>query len=90
VLDLVLEDVLRRSKGPVRLVFLGHPSGHLRVKVLCWHPKEEVGWPSGADRPDAKGRAGFLPQARLVVESMGGRMETRDEQGELELLLPRR
>jgi signal transduction histidine kinase len=90
VLDLVLADVLRRSKGPVRLVFVGDPSGHLRVRVRCWHPKQEAGWPSGADRPDAKGRAGFLPQAKLVVEAMGGRMETHEDRGELELLLPRR
>lgn len=90
VLDLVLADVLRRSRGPVRLVFLGHPSGHLRVKVLCWSPKSEQGWPSGAEDPDARGRAGYLPQARRVVESLGGRMEAHEDRGELELLLPRR
>jgi hypothetical protein len=93
VLDLVLADVLARTRGPVRLVFEGDPGGHLRVKVAAHAALNHPGWPSSPPSPFAPdvGRvATSLMPARRLVEAIGGRLEGRPERGELDLLLPRR
>lgn len=79
VLDLLRTDVLRRSTGPVRLVFEADADGHLTIRVAAAEPRR-------ADGPSA-GVA--LTQARAVVTALGGRISGEDPQS-LTVLLPRR
>lgn len=92
VLDLVLADVLRHSRGSVRLVFDGDTGDHLRVKIVCEAAKHRPWWPAmeDPDAPDVNGSTGPLVQAGRVIEAVGGRLQRHPERGELELLLPRR
>lgn len=93
VMDLVLADVMARTRGPVRLVFDGGPGGHLRVKVVAQSPDAENVWPASAPspfNPEAGNVAGALLPARRLVEAIGGRLEGHPDRSELDLLLPRR
>lgn len=80
VTDLLLADVVRRSGGAVRLVFHGEEAGQLRVRVEA----EERSADSDEDAVDR------IPQARSVVESLGGRVLGDHPADGLEILLPRR
>ena len=74
LLDLVLADV-RQGRGPARLVFVGE-GGHVRVRL-------PPGTVPGPGRRDGVGAAAVL------AGSQGGRVTDADN-GEVELLLPRR
>ena len=79
VLDLLLADVLRRGRGPVRLVFEADDEGHLTIRVPA--PRRQGDRrraPTGA-HPGARGR--HRPRA-------AGSPATRPEK--LGILLPRR
>ncbi len=80
VTDLLLADVVRRSTGPVRLVFHGEEAGQLRIRVEA----EEHAPAEGEDTVDRIG------QARAVVESFGGRVLGEHPAEGIEVLLPRR
>jgi signal transduction histidine kinase len=74
LLDLVLSDV-RRGSGPARLVFIGE-GGHVRVRL----PPGTVPGPGRREGVDA---------AAVLAGSQGGRVTDADD-GEIEVLLPRR
>ncbi|WP_432477229.1 histidine kinase dimerization/phospho-acceptor domain-containing protein [Nocardioides sp. GXQ0305] len=74
LLDLVLDDV-RRGSGPARLVFVGE-GGHVRVRLA---PGTVPG----------RGRRDGVDAAAVLAGSQGGRVTGADD-GEVELLLPRR
>ncbi len=78
VLDLLLTDVVRHGGGDVRLVFEGATTS-IRVGVTCLHSSEE-----------SPGEVELLSQARLVVETLGGRFETVENGHRMTVLLPRR
>ncbi len=82
VTDLLLADVVRRSSGPVRLVFHGEEAGHLRIHVECEAALPEQ--PADGERFDR------IAEVRSVTEALGGRV-TGDHPGTgLDVLLPRR
>ncbi len=74
LLDLVLDDV-RRGSGPARLVFVGE-GGHVRVTL-------PAGTVPGVGKRDG------VDAAAVLAGSQGGRVTDADD-GEVELLLPRR
>ncbi|MBZ5737530.1 sensor histidine kinase [Nocardioides mangrovi] len=80
VTDLLLADVVRRSAGPVRLVFRGEPGGHLRVHVQA-EEHAEAGDSPQLDR---------VSQVRGVVEALGGRVQGEHPAEGIDVLLPRR
>ena len=81
VTDLLLADVVRRSTGPVRLVFQGEEAGQLRIRV------EVEGRAAQQDGSETLDR---IAQARSVVESFGGRVNGEHPADGIEVLLPRR
>lgn len=79
VLDILLTDVIRRGRGPVRMRFLADEEGHLWITVSsAGEPRTDV----GDDRAVAK--------ARAVVTALGGRLEGVHPGDELTILLPHR
>jgi signal transduction histidine kinase len=80
VTDLLLADVVRRTTGPVRLVFHGEEGGQLRIRVEVEGRAAETG-DETIDR---------IGQARSVVESLGGRVNGEHPADGIEVLLPRR
>jgi signal transduction histidine kinase len=78
ILDLLLLEVLRRSRGEVRVEFEASADEHLRIMVA---------WASQAQR---KGRDdnSALMRARAVAMALGGRLE--DDEDWLLVRLPRR
>jgi signal transduction histidine kinase len=80
VLDILLTDVVRRSRGAVRLVFHADDEGHLTIKVSS----------SGEGRTDP-GDDRTLAKARAVVTALGGRLKgTHPGDDGLTIWLPRR
>ena len=79
VLDTLLVDVIRRSRGAVRLSFDADAEGHLRIAVKA---AAEGRSEPGDDRTVAK--------ARAVVTALGGRLEGEHPGDGLTILLPRR
>lgn len=80
--DLLLLEVLRRSRGDVRLVHEATEGGALRMRVVV---REAVPARGGARAPDV-----VLDRVRAVVTALGGRLQGADFDGGLEILLPRR
>lgn len=78
--DLLLADVVRRSSGPVRLVFFGEEAGQLRIRVEAEGRADEHHGET-VDR---------IAQARSVVEALGGRVTGDHPADGIEVLLPRR
>lgn len=76
LLDLVLTEIVARSRGAVRLVLLGEPGGHLRITVT-------------AERSTV-GTADAFGPARSVCAALGGRWTGSEPMDGLEILLPRR
>ncbi|MBJ7355926.1 HAMP domain-containing protein [Nocardioides sp.] len=80
VLDILLTDVLRRSRGAVRLTFHADDEGHLTINVTS---TGETRTGPGDDRALAK--------ARAVVTALGGRLKgTHPGDEGLTVWLPRR
>jgi hypothetical protein len=79
VTDLLLADVVRRSSGPVRLVFHGESAGHLRVHVEA---EDAVG--GDEEHLDR------ISQVRGVVEALGGGLTGDHPSDGVDVLLPRR
>lgn len=80
VLDILLTDVLRRSRGAVRLTFHADDEGHLTIGVTS----------SGESRTDP-GDERALAKARAVVIALGGRLKgTHPGDDGLTVWLPRR
>ena len=80
VLDILLTDVIRRSRGAVRLTFDADQEGHLTIVVTS---SAEARTDPGDDRALAK--------ARAVVSALGGRLEgTHPGDEGLTIWLPRR
>jgi signal transduction histidine kinase len=80
VLDILLTDVVRRSRGAVRLTFHADEAGHLTIGVTS----------SGEARTDP-GDDRALAKARAVVTALGGRLKgTHPGDDGLTVLLPRR
>jgi hypothetical protein len=80
--DLLLEDVVRRGTGAVRIVFDADDQGHLRVSV---HSAGRA--PAAASGDDTVDRMG---QIRAVVEAFGGRVTGEHPADGITVLLPRR
>jgi signal transduction histidine kinase len=76
-LDLVLEHVVRRRSGGVRLVFDGQPAT-VRVDVICADAGAEV-------PPDE-----LPPATQAVLTALGGRIEAPGDGSVLRVLMPRR
>lgn len=83
ILDLVLSDVVRGGKGPVRISFVGEHD-HLRIRM----PAGVVANGSRRKR-DVEPGAG-ISEARQVAEAQGGRVTGDGRSQDLEILLPRR
>lgn len=80
VLDILLTDVLRRTRGAVRLTFHADEEGHLTITVSS---SGETRTESGDDRALAK--------ARAVVTALGGRLKgTHPGEGGITVWLPKR
>ncbi|WP_148613754.1 histidine kinase dimerization/phospho-acceptor domain-containing protein [Nocardioides rubriscoriae] len=79
VLDLLLDDVVQRESGSVRLVFEGAAS-RLRVDVLCSRLDGTLGAPRHASQD----------RVLLVLDALGGRLEQPADVDVLRLHLPRR
>lgn len=80
VLDILLTDVIRRSRGAVRLTFHADQEGHLTISVTS----------SGEARTDP-GDDRALAKARAVVTALGGRLKgTQPGDDGLTVWLPRR
>ncbi|GAB3255523.1 ATP-binding protein [Nocardioides dilutus] len=80
VLDLLLADVVRRSRGAVRMSFHADHEGHLTIGVTC---AAEARTDPGDDRA--------LTKARAVVTALGGRLKgAHVGNGGLTIWLPRR
>ena len=84
VLDLVLDDVVRDGKAPVRLTFFAEQT-YLRVTL-------PAGVIVGQSRVRGRRRATEkgVAQARVVAEAQGGRLSGDGVTEDLEILLPRR
>ena len=84
VLDLVLDDVVRGGKDPVRLTFFAEET-YLRVTL-------PAGVIVGQSRVRGRRRATEkgVAQARVVAEAQGGRVSGDGVTADLEILLPRR
>ena len=78
VLDLLLTDVVKHGAGDVRLVFEGTATS-VRVGVTCMHPAVT-----------GDGEEELVAQARLVVETLGGRFESLEDGHRMTVFLPRR
>lgn len=89
--ELLLDDVLQRSRGPVRLVYESDEAGGLlRMRVLAGEPartrvRGRLGLPSGRRRQGAS-----LARAQAVVTALGGRLEGEYHERGLDIVLPRR
>jgi hypothetical protein len=81
ILDLVLSDVVRGGKGPVRITFLAE-NDHLRIRM-------PAGVVANGSRRGAEPGAG-IAEARQVAEAQGGRVTGNGQADDLEILLPRR
>jgi len=80
VLDILLTDVIRRSRGAVRLTFHADEEGHLTIVVTS----------AGEARTDP-GDDRALAKARAVTTALGGRLKGTDAgDGGLTIFLPRR
>ena len=80
VLDILLTDVIRRSRGAVRLTFHADAEGHLTITVTA----------AGEPRTDP-GDDRALAKARAVVTALGGRLKgTHPGDDGLTVWLPRR
>lgn len=80
VLDILLTDVIRRSRGAVRMTFHADEEGHLTIRVIS----------AGEARTDP-GDDRALAKARAVVTALGGRLKgTQAGNGGLTVWLPRR
>ena len=79
VLDLVLEEVVRRHRGGVRLVFEGR-SNNLAVDITC---ADDAGRMVAPAQP-------VQERADAVLTALGGRIEVPDDGSVLRVLLPRR
>jgi signal transduction histidine kinase len=80
--ELLLVDVLQRSRGPVRLVYESIDSGALRLRISA---SEEA-----HHRNRRKDPASALVRARAVVTALGGRLEGEYHDRGLDIMLPRR
>ncbi|HEY0889672.1 MAG TPA: HAMP domain-containing protein [Nocardioides sp.] len=82
ILELLLVDVLHRSRGGVRLAFEATGEGALRIQV------------DAADSVRSRGRAkqpgSAFVRARAVAMALGGRLDGERPDEGLEVLLPRR
>lgn len=80
--ELLLVDVLHRSRGSVRLVYRATDGGALKLRI------------SAADgarsRGRSKGPGSNYVRARAVVTALGGRLEGDYHEGGLDIVLPRR
>jgi signal transduction histidine kinase len=80
--ELLLVDVLHRSRGSVRLVYQATDSGALKLRI------------SAADGPTGRGRSkapgSTYVRARAVVTALGGRLEGEYHERGLDIVLPRR
>jgi hypothetical protein len=80
--ELLLVDVLHRSRGPVRLVYEATDGGALKMRI------------SAADGPRSRGRSkapgSTYVRARAVVTALGGRVDGEYHDRGLDILLPRR
>ena len=82
ILELLLVDVLHRSRGLVRLAFEATSEGALRIRVQATHAASPRGKP--------KQPGSTFVRARAVAMALGGRLDgERPEEG-LDVLLPRR
>ena len=80
--DLLLDDVVRRGTGAVRIVFNAADDGHLGISVLCAGRTAE---------PDVGGETvDRMSQVRAVVEALGGRVTGEHPADGIDVLLPRR
>lgn len=80
VLDILLADVLKRSRGAVRMSFHADDDGHLSIGIT-----------SAAEARTDPGEDRTLAQARAVVTALGGRLKgTHPGDGGLTVWLPRR
>lgn len=79
VLDLVLQEVVQRNRGAVRLVFEGSPS-FLTVDISC---------DEGAGRMAAPAEP-VREHTGVVLAALGGRVEVSADGSVLRVLLPRR
>jgi signal transduction histidine kinase len=80
--ELLLVDVLHRSRGAVRLVYEATDGGALRLRI---HATDA---PRTRLRSRSPGSA--YARARAVVTALGGRVEGEYHQGGLQIVLPRR
>jgi signal transduction histidine kinase len=80
--ELLLVDVLHRSRGSVRLVYEATDGGALRLRI------------SAANGPRNRGRSrgpgSTYVRARAVVTALGGRLEGEYHERGLDIMLPRR
>ncbi|MDH2413932.1 HAMP domain-containing protein [Nocardioides sp. CER19] len=80
--ELLLVDVLHRSRGSVRLVYEATDSGALKLRI------------SAADGPTSRGRSkgpgSTYVRARAVVTALGGRLDGEYHERGLDIVLPRR
>ena len=79
ILELLLADVVHRTRGDVRLVFAAGPDGHLRITVTA---TSSVWVRKASTAP--------LLRARTVALALGGRLEGEYVEGGVEIVLPRR
>ena len=79
ILELLLADVMHRTRGAVRLVFAAAPDGHLRITVTA-----------ESSVPVRKASTAPLLRARTVALALGGRLEGEYAEGGVEIVLPRR
>ncbi|WP_122816680.1 histidine kinase dimerization/phospho-acceptor domain-containing protein [Nocardioides pantholopis] len=84
VLDLLLEAVVRDTRGEVRLVLDGNDDGTLRITVTAAAPAEARRSRRLRERDDRWGRV------RETCESFGGRLVAASPADGMVLLLPRR
>jgi signal transduction histidine kinase len=79
ILESLIIDVVHRSAGAVRLVFVAGADGHLRITVA-------------AERAVEVRKVGTAPllRARTVALALGGRLEGEYAAGGVEIVLPRR
>ena len=79
-MDILLTDVIRRSRGAVRLTFHADEEGHLTIVVTS----------AGEARTDPRDDRA-LAKARAVTTALGGRLKGTDAGDEgITVFLPRR